>query len=442
MTFILTEFLKDKKDFKYLNLYNNNINSAQSNPSIYIKNDFIYINYRCINYISYISHNEKYKKNINGWIAQNGNVISENYVSCIKNDKVLSKSYKKVNIPETDVFSYYKGLEDGILINWDDIFYLCGTRCDIINEKGIFCIYELDRNFNVVRELILNDDRFNNIEKHWSPIEGMPFTFIRWCNPTEIIKIDKNTGDVISVDTKNKYTDEDFRGNCQTVKYKDGYLSIVHNVSRKINSNLHTIPIYNHYFIKYDNDFNIVSISKPFSFETNDIEFCCGLQIDDENIYVSYSVYDTNPVVIKFNENTLQEIFNLSEENRIIKQVDDIYIKGNNFLRQKYFYGAAACYSRVFSNTADKQLELDSLIKFCTCLLVIKNKGINLFSDDVLLSFLEEILLIDNNVGEPYYMLSIYYGLIKNYKKKEIFKRQSINYRFKFPEVKNYLKIW
>ncbi|MBR4589913.1 MAG: hypothetical protein IKO36_04535, partial [Bacteroidaceae bacterium] len=114
----------------------------------------------------------------------------------------------------------------------------------------------------------------------------------------------------------------------------------------------------------------------------------------------------------------------------------------NNFLRQKYFYGAAACYSRVFSNTADKQLELDSLIKFCTCLLVIKNKGINLFSDDVLLSFLEEILLIDNNVGEPYYMLSIYYGLIKNYKKKEIFKKQSMNYRFKFPEVKNYLKIW
>lgn len=437
----LTKILEKDDSYEHIILSNKcNNNLAKSNPSIIFNNNILFVNFRCIDYLSYISFNEKYVKNINGWISSN-KVTSNNYIGYFEDNK-LQKIFKKVNLSENYKFKY-NGLEDAIFIKWDDVLYLCGTRCDIDDNKGRFCIYELDNNYNISNEIIVRDVNYiNEIEKHWSPVEDMPFTFIKWNNPTEVVEVDKNTGDIIERTVQISESNiQGLRGNCQTVKYKNGYLSIVHDTKRYFTKKSELIPSYKHYFVQYDRDFNIIRISNPFNFEVNDIEFCCGLQIYNNNIYISYSIYDTIPVLIKFNESLIEHIFKNTEDFDEIP-VSNIYENGKKFLKMEEFYSAAACFSRVFSNTDNKELEYQALMRFCICLLAIKYKGVNLFSNDVTMSFIDNLLLLKDDAAEPYYLASIYYGFIGNNDKKEFFRKQSIKYRFELPEIKRYLKMW
>lgn len=441
MNRLLVKFLENKKEYKHIDLYNNYMRVyAQANPSIlYINN--LYVNLRCINYITYISKSSKYTKHIDGWIS-NQHVNSVNYLAYIDNDKV-QKEFKNINIKSNLSFKY-SGLEDAILTYWNNSIYLCGTRCDIDKNKGLFCIYKLDEHFNICEETIVKDESVvGALEKHWSPIEDMPFTFVRWCNPTEIIQVEEKTGKVINVTSKEKsqLIKSRLRGNCQTVKYKDGYLSIVHNTKYYMNKNSVLVPSYKHYFIQYDNNFNIINISKPFSFETNDIEFCCGLQIKDNIVYISYSVYDSIPILIQFNESVLEDIFKFDDDYEDVN-IEIIYDKGNDFLRENNFYGAAACYNRVFTDTTNKTLEYNSLMKFCISILAIKYNNVNVFSNEIISSFLDSLLELNDTSAEVYYLYSIFYGLMGEFDKKEFFRKQSNKYRFEYPEVKRYLKMW
>jgi len=415
--------------------------SNVSNPTLFIEdNDTIFLNFRCTDYLAYVSRNKKYTKQINGWIS-NDPISSNNYLGYIENEQ-FSNNIKKLNVPHYKN-ARYNGLEDAIFIEWDNTKYLCGTRCDI-DEAGRFCIYELDNYYNVVDETIINDEKYvSKLEKHWSPVEGMPFTFIRWSNPTEIITIDKNTGNVVNriVKQESDLCKTEIRGNCQTVKYKEGYLSIVHNNKFNITKASEFIPSYKHMFIQYDNDFNIVKISQPFAFEFDDIEFCCGLQIRNKKVYISYSIFDSIPVLIEFDEKCIDDIFNRIE-NTPETTINNLYEIGCDFLKKEQFCSAASCFSRIFSDTDNKELEYNSLMRFCICLLAVKYGGINLFSDDNILSFLDDLMLLKNDKAEPLYLYSIYHGLIGDLKKKEIFRKQSTKYRFELPEIKRYLKMW
>lgn len=440
----LNKFLeKYDKNFYYICLLNNdNFNFVKSNPSILFNTEkrFLFINYREINYLSYFSKNQKYKININGWLS-NDKCTSKNVIGAIQGN-VPTSITKEININVNTAYKY-SGLEDAILTKWDNSIYLCGTRCDI-NGIGKFCIYKIDEKYKVVEETIINDEMVNNsIEKHWSPIEDKPFTFIRWCNPTQIVKVEPVTGKILNVINLevSKLTQPGKRGNCQTVKYKDGYLSIVHDTRQYINLNSEFTTVYKHYFIQYDNNFKIVRISKPFNFEVDDIEFCCGLQINKGKVYVSYSVYDTIPYLIIFDESTLDKIFENIEEFDDIN-INDIYERGNKFLEQKQFCAAAACFSRVFSDTDDKELEYKSLLYFCICLLYIKYMGLDLFSNENLLFFINKLIELNDEKAEPYYLSAIYYGLLGEFDKKEFYYRQSFKYKFELPEIKRYLKIW
>lgn len=440
---ILTDFLSKKDSFKHFDILTNyNSVLSKSNPTILVYNDDLLVNIREINYISYVSRNAKYKENINGWISSQY-VVSLNNISIFKDTCNLSflselKIYPNIN-------NKYAGLEDAIYINWNNTIYLCGTRCDIDKEFSRYCIYKLNNNFEILSEIVIRDDKVGHVEKHWSPIEDMPFTFVRWNNPTEIVRVDENTGRIIETITKPQYDTpyKNTRGNCQTIKYKDGYLSIVHLSKRYFNQNSELLPVYKHCFIKYDNEFNIIGISKPFSFEVEDIEFCCGLQKKENEIFVSYSVYDSLPRIIKFNESVLDDIFNIDENNEdFINCYFDNYETGNNLFRNKHYLAAASCFSRIFSNTENKKEEYDSLLKFCACILAVKYRSLDVFTNYNIESFLKKLLLLENNKAEPYYLCAIYYGLIGDFDKKEIFRKFSIQHRFEMPEIKRHLKIW
>ena len=232
------------------------------------------------------------------------------------------------------------------------------------------------------------------------------------------------------------------RGNCQTVKYKDGYLSIVHDTKRYMNYNSKLIPSYKHYFVQYDKDLNIIRTSKPFNFEVNDIEFCCGLQLKDNIVYISYSVYDAIPVLIQFDEDLIDFLFDNIKESPDIS-IEDIYKKADVFLEKKCYYEAASCYSRIFSKSIDSMLEYNSLMKFCICLLAIKQQyGNNIFSDINISSFLDTLLVKSDNKAEPYYLYTVFSGITVDFVKKKFYEKKYQKYRFEFPEIKRHIKIW
>lgn len=443
MSKVLIDFIKEDKDYKYINLLNTHYaNLSKANPSILFHNNVLFVNFRSINYLTYISDKQKYFKNINGWMSAN-NAFSENYLAYIVNNK-LTNAYKNINL-EIDKTCKYAGLEDAILTSWNNQIYLCGTRCDFEPNRARFCIYKLDNKYQVIERTIINDESVVGvIEKHWSPIEDKPFTFIRWCNPTEIVTIEPVTGKILNREIKQLSYNclQGLRGNCQTVKYKDGYLSIVHDTKRYFSLNGNQKPVYKHYFIKYNYNFEIEKISKPFNFEEDDIEFCCGLQNYNNIISISYSVRDSIPVLIQFNESCLENLFDIDFSENSDYDFNKLYEKANDFLNNQYYCAAASCYSKIFTNTNDKELEYNSLLNFCICLLIIKNMGTNLFSDDIIISFIDTLLLLKENVPEPYYLLSIYYGMIGDLNKKEIYRKLSSKYRFNYPEIKRYLKMW
>ena len=79
-----------------------------------------------------------------------------------------------------------------------------------------------------------------------------------------------------------------FRGGTQLVRVDGGWLGIVHEVAADTGGR-----IYEHRWIRLDNDRALVGISEPFFFrEHRVIEFAAGLAMDDDDLVVTFGVRD------------------------------------------------------------------------------------------------------------------------------------------------------
>ncbi len=93
---------------------------------------------------------------------------------------------------------------------------------------------------------------------------------------TEGVKLGTNfTGEVKTVICKQYPQDlSRFCGSAVPIPFDNGYLELTH-------INIYTEKRnYLHYFVSFDKDFVIKSISKPFIFFNRGIEYCCGMCID------------------------------------------------------------------------------------------------------------------------------------------------------------------
>jgi len=65
---------------------------------------------------------------------------------------------------------------------------------------------------------------------------------------------------------------------------------------------------YAHRLIKYDQDFVIETISKPFYFNENNVEYCIGLGHDGDDFYIHYSSKDNKSTIMKVRLSTSIDI--------------------------------------------------------------------------------------------------------------------------------------
>jgi len=301
------------------------------NPSIYLDGDQLRINIRHVNYTLYHSEGKNFQ-HLYGPLQyihpeDDVSLTTTNYIGTL-NDELELENVHKVNTSKFDVDPIWEfvGLEDARLIRWEGKLYMCGVRRDTTtNGVGRMEVSEIKINKKSIKEtsrvrLPAPDPDTSYCEKNWVPILDRPFHFVKWTNPTEVVKVDlkKKTCETVILDKENFVTNiaGDLRGGSQVIPWNDGYLTITHEV-HLFNSELgRKDGSYRHRFIVWDKDFDMVEFSPRFSFLGGEIEFCCGATLTKEgdDLLVSFGFQDNAAFVLKMPVATVNELIGLDDE--------------------------------------------------------------------------------------------------------------------------------
>ena len=180
----------------------------------------------------------------------------------------------------------FVGLEDARLVKWDDKYFMCGVRRDTTtNGQGRMELSEIvitkDKVLEINRNRIEVSDVNSYCEKNWMPIIDEPFNFVKWTNPTEIVKVnlEKDNCKQIYINNLRYKLPYDIRGGSPLIEWdKNSYICITHEVDFTLkNHNGFKNADYYHRFIIFNKDYSIKYISDSFNFMTAKIEFCIGL---------------------------------------------------------------------------------------------------------------------------------------------------------------------
>ena len=221
----------------------------------------------------------------------------------------------------------FVGLEDARVIRWDNQLYVCGVRRDVYdNGQGRVELCEVDWTNEhckeQTRERIQHKSQ-NYLEKNWMPVLDMPYHFLKWTNPLEIVKVnlhDKgkekvkegilDTVSCETVITKNDYIKLpwDLRGGSQVVKIDGLYTCITHEVDFFHHEGGHKDAFYYHRFVMWDEDWNLVKVSKQFQYMGTRIEFTCGLALDGDDLLITFGYQDNAAFIMRWPKHLLDKL--------------------------------------------------------------------------------------------------------------------------------------
>jgi hypothetical protein len=287
---------------------------ALMNPSIYIDSDGdILVNVRATNYTLYHSENKQLFPSPWGPLAylhpeKDQRLITENYI--VRLDKNLEViNHKKVEMLNlhTPIWEFV-GLEDARLVQWDNKYYIIGVRRDTTTSgQGRMELTQIDIDKETWTVKEVNRDRIptpepdiSYCEKNWMPIADRPYNFIKWASPVEVVQYIPEIKTTKQVSLKQGIRPKkDQRGGSQLVRWGDGYISITHEVDLFKNYLMQKDGIYRHRLCVWDNNIDLVGLSKPFSFLDARIEFCVGAAKLDGDLLLSFSVSDNCAFILR-----------------------------------------------------------------------------------------------------------------------------------------------
>lgn len=303
-----------------------------TNPSCVVHNGRLLVNLRVVDYsksftidgypLSDLSFNQYYYNTRYGY--HSGNVIGE-----FSDGVVVDQKHMCVP-PGFNV--YFNGLEDARLVVWNGKLYAYGTRLDKF-DRGVICIYELDDEYMCTREIVVNSPTDSVCEKNWAAVEDRPFTFIHYTNPQTIVEVDPETGHANVVVSNKMYDsyEKDLRGNTNLIRYdSDTYIELVHLSDTKFDGHGRVIH-YRYAFVFYNNDLEIVGMTKLFNFRQDLCEFSCGMCVYDGRLYIGFSELDATASMIEVDFDTF---FNFFRDNVTDTTIDSSYFinKTNEYI--------------------------------------------------------------------------------------------------------------
>lgn len=294
------------------------------NPTIFNINGELVVNIRHVNYTFY--HSEK-KLLQHQWgpltylHPENDMHLRTNNYFCVLNEDLTIKSFVKIDTSKFDTYEPmwdFVGLEDVRLVVWDNKLYGTGVRRDTTtNGQGRMELSELGIADNKVIEISRKriqppNDPNSYCEKNWMPVIDQDYTYIKWCNPTEVVKFNPETVESETIHLGNQYqAPNDFRGGTQVIPFVDGYrFALVHEVDLFKSEHGRKDAVYRHRFLVWDKDWNVVKYTKDFSLMNGHVEFAVGMCRKNDDILITFGFQDNAAYIAKIKFDHIVEFIN------------------------------------------------------------------------------------------------------------------------------------
>lgn len=284
------------------------------NPSIFIDHDGdILVNLRHVNYTLYHAENQQKFASRFGPLSylhpeKDQRLVTTNYLCRLDNDLSMT-NYALVEMQNlhTPIWEFV-GLEDCRVVQWNGHYYLIGVRRDT-TTNGVgrmeYTRIDLDKSNWTVRETHrkrikapLQDDSY--CEKNWMPVADKPYTFVKWTMPTEVVYSHPDGEDTEQLFVRHTpAAPADQRGGSQVIKWGSLYIAITHEVNLFKNYLKQKDAIYRHRIVLWDEQFNFVGLTKPFSFLDARIEFAVGAARQGDDLLISFGFQDNAAFVLR-----------------------------------------------------------------------------------------------------------------------------------------------
>lgn len=281
------------------------------NPSVLVDDGKILVNLRHCQYTIYHAENGKFEHEYGPLVYLNPEdditLTTTNYI-CELDTNLEVISHKRIDTSMLDVKPIWEfvGLEDVRLVKWNDKLYGCGVRRDTTpHGEGRMEMSTLEVTETTIRET----ERFripapgaNNsyCEKNWMPVLDKPNHFVKWCNPTELVRIDPEdkTCETVLLGTYQPMS-HDLRGGSQVIPFGEGYIALIHLVDLFNSEAGRKNAVYRHAFVTWDKDFNFIDVSEPFHFMGADIEFCAGMAQLGDKMLITFGFQDNAAYILE-----------------------------------------------------------------------------------------------------------------------------------------------
>lgn len=354
-----------------------------------------------------------------------------NYLCELKDDTLTSNLINTEKFDKEPLWDFV-GLEDARLVRWNGKLYGTGVRRDTTtNGQGRMELSELDENGNEISRVRIKapGDNSTYCEKNWMPILDMPYHYVKWCNPVEIVKVNPETGDCETVLFKEQPQDLEFyltngmdiRGSSQVINWGEYRIALTHMCELWFNEKKQKCGTgYFEQFIVWDKDWNIVKLSEPFSFAGVGIEFTNGLGYKDGQFYIPFALQDNFTFMLTVDENLINDfIFNNNKEFGDYNLTGSTMLNffnestnsyncmsfGNEYYKQGLYAPAMVLYERACEyNTFLSKNDLYQCIYLCGK--SIANMGRR---DEAEIMLWHKLIDLDMRRSEGYLMASRYY---------------------------------
>lgn len=288
------------------------------NPSIFLDNDKLILILRHVNYTFYHSEAKLFQ---HPWgpltylHPENDMHLRTTNYYCEINDKyIIEKSYRV----DTSKFDTYEplwdfvGLEDARLFRWNNKLYISGVRRDTTtNGQGRMELSEIVKENNSIKEISRvriqpPKDPNSYCEKNWMPVLDLPYHYIKWTNPTELVRVDAVTGQSFTEHLGNTIQmPRDVRGGTQVISWRGYYLALTHEVDLFKSEVGRKDGVYRHRFIVWDKNWNIVKYTTDFSIMNAHVEFAVGMTVYKDDVLISFGFQDNAAYILRIPEQAL-----------------------------------------------------------------------------------------------------------------------------------------
>ena len=285
------------------------------NPSIFLDNNQPTLVLRHVNYTFYHSEAKLFQ---HPWgpltylHPENDMHLRTTNVYCEINEQDEIGNYCKIDTSKFDTYEPqwdFVGLEDARLFRWDEKLYISGVRRDTTtNGQGRMELSEIIKDGDTVKEVSRlriqpPKDPNSYCEKNWMPVLHMPYHYIKWTNPTELVRVNPLTGVSYTEYLGNQIDlPRDIRGGTQVIRWRGYNIALTHEVDLFKSKVGRKDGVYRHRFIVWDDNWNIVKHTTDFSIMNAHVEFAVGMCIHNNDILISFGFQDNAAYLLRIPE--------------------------------------------------------------------------------------------------------------------------------------------